>query len=636
VIELIMLLKHFKLNERCSIGMNKRNTLLLIAVIITGGYFPASANAEYPLTDPEETIQTFTSYSHPGWQEVRFIERNPVPQITITEQQRGFLLFSRPITDPIYSNTNPMPRERCDKLSAFATPGEFEPVTIALYPVRDLKNISVSATDLKSEAEIIPSRNIDIRLVTFYDIRFPLYRSTNTFRRMPELLEKVKYHSCLAHECQRYWVIIKVPESARGGLYEGQLSIICDGLTKAITIPLEMKVFSFKLKRDPNKQFTAFNYDILLQMDYENSRYGRDEKKMRRIAVNEYRAMLDYGFTMPPTFYIDYDLNRDKYYLKHPEALRLMAQVGLRGSFIFVVMDVAHQKLYKKYTGEHPPKQYNVQGILPVKFYSDITRLTREFEELRKKNNWPEFIYLPLDEVSPDAASFGTQVYRAVKNAGVKIWMTTLPDQPSARLYDGYVNVWCCTQEFLVPYEQAAFDKKYKYWCYPNYQACSLRIPRAQCKGGRMTWGFGFWRSGFTGLIPWTWRWDMQDPFNYLDDRISDCGFKIAQDGSMIPTTYWECIREGIDDGRYIYTLQQAIAEREDSPDPACKKLIAEGKKLLRAIWDRVDVQSVYLLKGIWPSEEFNTLRRDMAVCTEQLLKYSRIKDVQAPSVLIE
>lgn len=617
--------------------MYKRHALLLINIIIMGGYFPALAIADdYPLSDPEETIQTFTSYSHPGWQEVRFIEKNPVPPQTAIEQQRGFLLFSRPITEPIYSNTNPLPKERCDRLSAFATPGEFEPVTIALYPARDLKNISVSASDLKSAAGTIPSSNIDIRLVTYYDIRFPLYRSINTFRRMPELLEKVQNHSSLAHECQRYWVIIKVPESAPVGLYEGQLSITCDGLPKPVNIPVVMKVFSFKLKRDPKKQFTAFNYDILWQMDYDNSRYGRDEKHLRRIAINEYRAMLDYGITMPPTFYIDYDKDRDKYFLKHPETLRLMAQVGLKGSFIFVVMDVAHQKLYKKYTGEHPPKQYNVQGMLPSNFYADITRLTREFEAVRKKNNWPEFIYLPLDEVSPDAAAFGTQVYRAVKSAGVKVWMTTLPNQPSAKLYEEHVNIWCCTQEYLVPYEKAAFDKKHEFWCYPNYQACSIRIPRAQCKGGRMTWGFGFWRSGFTGLIPWIWRWDMQDPFNYLDDRVSDCGFKIARDGSMIPVTYWECIREGIDDGRYIYTLQQAIAEREESPDPECKKLIAEGKMLLRGIWDRIDVQSAYLLEGMWPSEEFNTIRWNLAVCTEKLLKYNQTKNVEAPSVLIE
>jgi hypothetical protein len=606
--------------------MLNRYLLLIISFVIIYGY-----NAD-PLMAGDQNAAA----KRPGWEEVPFIEKNPEPELTAEERERGFLLFTRPITEIVYPNTRPLPEERFECLSAFATPGEFEPVTFALYPIQNLQGIKIVASDLQSDAGKIPSTNVDIRLVTYYDIRFPNYNSPNTYRRIPELLEKVKLNRCIERECQRYWVIIKIPKNAKPGLYQGMLSLACNRTKKPITIPVKMRVLAFKLKKDPTKQFTAFNYDVSWRKDY-GTKYNTDEHELRRIARNEYRAMLDYGFTMPSTFYLLYDEAHDRFYMRHPEALKLMAKAGLKGSFVFIVMDAAIQRLYKKFTGKDAPSLYRVPAMPAEEFYNKITQLTKGIDSELKSSQWPECFYLPLDEVHPDAVEFGTSVYSAVSKAGVKIWITTRPNKPYAQQYAKYVDKWFCTIEYLVPYETAAaFNKRYEYWCYPNNQTCQVRIPEVQCKGGRMTWGFGFWRSGFTGLMPWIWRWDLEDPFNYLDYKVSDCGFKIARDGSMIPTTYWECIREGIDDGRYIYTLQQAIAEREDAQDPECRKLVAEAKRLIQSIWDSIKVQSVYMSGGIWDSKEFNAIRWSMADLSDKLNKYEKVRKVTAPSVLIE
>ena len=60
---------------------------------------------------------------------------------------------------------------------------------------------------------------------------------------------------------------------------------------------------------------------------------------------------------------------------------------------------------------------------------------------------------------------------------------------------------------------------------------------------------------------------------------LGDPGQRIGDDGQVIPAVYWECFREGRDDARYIYTLQQAAWEREGTDDATCRRLVAEAKQ---------------------------------------------------------
>ncbi|MDZ4199766.1 MAG: hypothetical protein U1E27_10850, partial [Kiritimatiellia bacterium] len=60
--------------------------------------------------------------------EVPYSETREAPAPTAAESARGFILFSRPINRAVYSASVPAPHERVESLSAYATPGEFEPM----------------------------------------------------------------------------------------------------------------------------------------------------------------------------------------------------------------------------------------------------------------------------------------------------------------------------------------------------------------------------------------------------------------------------------------------------------------------------------------------------------------------------
>jgi len=155
---------------------------LLVTVIVSS--FPSKVNGQELRARVQPSLPE-------GWVEQPYIENAPVPVLTNRETERGFMLFSRPAIEPVYKNTHPLPHERLVLLKAFAAQGEFEPLTFSIYPVRDLKDLSVTVTDLRNGEDVIDQSNLDLRLVTYWNTHYPYWISQGTYRNVPELLEKV-------------------------------------------------------------------------------------------------------------------------------------------------------------------------------------------------------------------------------------------------------------------------------------------------------------------------------------------------------------------------------------------------------------------------------------------------------------
>jgi hypothetical protein len=227
------------------------------------------------------------------YEEMPFVETAAEPALTPAEKQRGYLLFHRPITEPVYPNSKPFAHERLEQLVAFATPGEYEPLTFSIYPVRQLQNLKVRCSSLTCDVGEIPAAEITVRLVTYWNVGYPRYTSRSTYRRTPELLERVSVHSSPPGECHRYWTQIHVPNEAKPGLYRGTASVWDDGLEKVIEIPISLRVLSFKLQKDPGKHYSSYYY-VRNRTQYA----GKSESFVRKAATNEYRAMVAYGLNM--------------------------------------------------------------------------------------------------------------------------------------------------------------------------------------------------------------------------------------------------------------------------------------------------------------------------------------------------
>lgn len=626
-------MKHRSLSGRGGFSV----ALLCGVLLLAAAAARAAAPAELPplRLGPKPADGAVERRAHPqptvpeSAKEIPFDETAPEPVLTGPEKERGYLLFQRPLTESVYPNTRPLPHERLEALVAFATPGEFEPVTFALYPVRPLRNLKVRVSPLKSPAGEIPADRIDVRLAAYWNVGYPSYTTVTTYRRTPELLERVTVHSSPAGECQRYWLTIHVPDDAKGGLYRGTVAVWDDGFGRAVEIPLALRVLGFRLQKDPRKHFSVYFYTrnkVLYK--------GRDEAFIRRAADKDYQAMVDFGLDMLPTLYLGCEDGK-RITLADAGELERMLAAGLKGPAP-VTADNAIGRIYRDTTpgGKHE-SHWRVNPMPPPAFYERVTELFRAFEAERKAKGWPAFVCCPIDEVDASCKEFGVKVYAALKAAGIRTYATKDPAGADAADYAPYLDVWC-SQPYSVPFDRIVSQTRYEYWCYPNHNACEIKDRRTMCKGGRMTYGFGLWHSGYTTLIPWHWSWPSDpDPFDYLRGRYSGCGQRVDDEGEVIPAVYWSCFREGYDDARYIYTLQQAIVEREGSKDPACLAAVGDGRRLLRETWDAIRVQPRYLAEGMWPSEEFDVVRWRLAAQTARLLEFPAAAKATAPSVLI-
>ena len=566
-----------------------------------------------------------------SWKEVPFVETVPAPALTPEEKARGFLLFQRPIMEPVFPNTHPRPGERLHRLTAFATPGEFEPLTFSIYPVRKLENLRVRISPLVKDGDEIPAADLDVRLLTYWNVAYPRYSSRSTYRRTPELLERVTVHSSPANECQRWWITVHAPTRAKAGIYRGTVSLWDDRTPEPVRIPVAFRVLDFPLRSDPHKHYSTY-YICGNRVQFK----GRDSAFVERAIGNEIKTMVDLGIDVCPTLYVRYDRKNDKLHIAHIEEVERMLAAGMKGP----VPLAGGNEIGALYRMMVPDGKIGSHGRItkmpPPEFFAKLTNLYHNLEEERRKNGWPELICCPLDEEDPQNKEYGARVFRAVRAGGIRTYITKDPTAADAVAYRDAVDAWC-SQPYSMPYEKVVAQTQYEYWSYPNHNSGEIKDRRVMCKGGRMTYGFGFWRSGYTMLMPWNWAWTPgPDQFDYLRGRRSGCGQRIDDDASVIPAVYWHCFREGCDDERYLYTLQQAIWEREGSTDAACRRATAAGKAILQRMWDDIQVQQKYLADNMWPSAEFNARRWRLALAIRDVLSFPAVRRGQAPSVLVD
>ena len=249
----------------------------------------------------------------------------------------------------------------------------------------------------------------------------------------------------------------------------------------------------------------------------------------------------------------------------------------------------------------------------PDAFFDELAAMVREIESEARRRQWPELLYYPVDEpsTSPDSVAFMTRVMAAIKRVpGVRTYVTADPEHEPFAPMRPHIDVWCC-QPFALGREAVLADMQARgvaYWCYPNH--ISGENDHTPTLGARMTYGFGFWQSGYRALIPWIYQADIGDPWNYLDGSAQDFFNRTADDGAPIPVTLWEAYREGIDDHRYLFTLENAIARAEAA---GLKEAAAQARDVIRRLHDAIAVQPKYKNDGLWAAEAFDAWRWALA-----------------------
>lgn len=434
-------------------------------------------------------------------------------------------VFSRNALERCSHLTVPEPGERLETLSVFASPGEYEPVTFSVRSAAALAGVEVRLTgDLRSQAGAIPSSAVDIRVVS----SMSLWLDTRHMRSLEYLLVKRPAVDLAAGRTTRFWTTVKVPDDAKPGTYAGAIELQ-RGESVLVTIPYEVEVLPIELAA--LDEMTFFMYFRPSHVPD----WGRNKAYLKTCFVD----MREHGMNAISAYvYPDgspfMETTRQDGPISMRETLAAIEETGLlksgSGRFIWIAAAC--------YGG----------GVLEM------------FTEAVRARGY-EMVFYAIDE--PGSERRNEQVRACVprlRKACPDVPVTTAIGTKGIELVGDYYDTWICAMVAIDDARVAeAVAKGKTLWSYD----CALAPTDALT--ARHYFGYLLWRTGAKGAAFWAYSdGSARDRFGLsikewteFDERwTARHDFVWCTPDGPIPSVGWEATREGIDDYRYLRTLE--------------------------------------------------------------------------------
>ena len=515
-------------------------------------------------------------------------EDHPALSPSDEDKARGYVIFRRGDPAGIYPTSFPAPGEEVRHLRTFATPGEYEPISFALYPLKDLTHVTVELTDLVSkEGKVLSKECVEVRTVRCW-----VQAIGRGYHVVPELLEKAVPLDLKTKVPQQYWLTFHVPKDASAGKYKGTIRIRQAG-GRGTQLELGLRVLPFALVEklpyhvgyyadisamnpaNPTTRFTweevelrlrdmkehgmncmvysfpESTWDIRLMGDRRSKRVKLDFSVDNRV-VGVYRKL---GFSGPVILDLTRLSSRLAGFLKltYPRA---RYRGGSRGDTLFL-------------SEEEAPAEY-VRGFKEA---------ARQIYRNAIENGWRGVIFYPVDEPAYQGeATIKAAIlqYKWIKEA-VPQATTLCPAKPKGfsmankerlfRQFSPYLDIrtgWIWGPEENELNRRMVKEGVYKEMWGVNGPANTETQAYSRA---RESSGFKLKKSGMTGITYWTYGYMGQrdgkgghlgirdgdwDPHVDIPRKRIAVSYRSPKDLSRVPTLAWEGVREGLDDLKQV------------------------------------------------------------------------------------
>ena len=482
-------------------------------------------------------------------------EKNTMRAATPGEKENGYILFSRDYTEPIYHNTVPVAKDVL-LCKSFGSPGEYIPLTFSVYPLKDLKSAKVSSAGLSCGSEKIGAENFEFRTVW----HMPKRSSPGMFTMKPWLLEKKDTLDIEAGEkllwgavnlgpTRQWWITVKIPEEAKPGIYKGTIEF-SPANTKASSVPVEIEVLPIKLVSSKNFNMWFFddpniNNEKILKSLKEHGLYGNFIGFTPKVSADG----------------LDFE-SFDKF-------VAFLQKNGLNANIMLASESLSHQIASILKTQLHS-----------ASFASEGRRMIEKFNKQVKDKykGSVDICYFGIDEPanSEDRRKALTPLIKWLKTIeGVKV-AETLNSPEMYPLYGPYTDInmgYAKWSDLDRAFLASGKDKRLSL----NSWIDSGSILRARLEPGLFPW-----KNNYSLMNMWSFSSSGGDPLNDLDSGDPDwCITGPCENDTedIMPAVNYESIRKGIDDRRYVVTLEQVIEKAKG--DPALTAKADAAKRLL-------------------------------------------------------
>lgn len=538
----------------------------------------------------------------PEWMDKRTMVPAPeAPEFpaSAADRARGYMLFAANPVERVYPTTRPTAQQVGRPAALEATPGEPAAATLGVVPLRPLFNMHLACTELGGpEGHRIPASAVELRAVRCWPQTDKTPAGRGKVQVIPELLLGQDRHPAVCAPqgaTRQYWITVRVPEGAAPGKYRGQLRFSADDVPAA-DVPIEVSVLPFRLETPPQKNF--FMYAILGDLDDEEIvPLLRD---MRAHGMTSLASDMVGAWRPVPGGASEFD----------PEPLRRVLRLAKQAGFSGPIPWGAGG-LVKGIAAPEGSAEWNAA----------LAGLLRRVRQVQDEVAGQELLFYPVDEPfgNEERLTLAERSMRVARQSGALRTYCTPADKDIPRL-GALLDVRCYAIGTVPSVPEAAASTRQAgadFWWYTN---AARELPDVR----RYLAGVWFWSTGANGQGYWVYqsRWRRTRAFQDLEGSAHAHDYVAYPDvDGPIPTVQWECIRMGIDDARYLYTLESAIAAHRGSPAASAAQGFLDG--LRRSMPDSVNRPdgTVILYNCPWKPDDFARLRRDLARHIVEVLK---------------
>lgn len=344
----------------------------------------------------------------------------------------------------------------------------------------------------------------------------------------------------VAGESREFWLTIHVPEGARPGVYKGTLSFTSQA-GKA-TLPLQLTVNPFALQ--PSRLIYSIYYRATLTEDGQPtiSSEGKSEEQYRA----EILDMKAHGVLYPTNYQ-----NREG---KLARVLQIRKECGM-----------PTEQFYNLGYGVGPQTEADLPAVrAEVKWWIDAL----------KPYGYKSVYFYGIDEASGEMLTRQKAAWKATQEAGGKTFVACYKKTFEA------MGALLNTAVLAGPPDPEEARKFHSVgsqaFCYANPQV-GVEDPAVY----RRNFGLVLWKAGFDGAMDYAYQHGFNHIWDDFDDKTyRDLVFTYPTVNGIVDTIEWEGFREGVDDVRYVTTLEKAIRQATG----ARKKDAAAARQWLDAL----------------------------------------------------
>ena len=460
-----------------------------------------------------------------------------------------------------------------DTISVKASPGEFEPASFVIRADQDVNSMTIESTDLTGSGGIIHSADVDIRTVKCWyqgsslsnpevsvqgkyltpelllkddslirvtgddwtkwdspnpkgenelkltDGSYTDISSDTPQNRIVPISERPVIDAATLQPLdlpdgynKQFWITIKVPNDASAGSYTGTITLKTGAVTIQ-TIKLNLQVLPIKLS-NPKIEYSVYYRGMIT----DDGSISSSDKTIAQFTA-EQKNMLAHGVTNPTIFPTPSDDLLT-------QILTIRNQVGLDNTNLYYYFGSSGGEF-----GNANKFPYYINLTAPY----EVTNI---------------YSYGP-DEENINTVSSRSKM-TAIHKAGGKVM-----DAQSLSQADSVADIL----DLAIVAGDPSMELANKYHSYDHkiYSYANPQVVPEYPRLFRMNYGLLLWQRNYDGAMNYAYQDSYGDIWNDFDNELRDHVFAYPTMNGAIDTIQWEGYREGVDDMRYLTTLQNTI-----------------------------------------------------------------------------